>query len=77
MLVAQYDKAIHLLIRMAPVEASRRENENKVWRNLYPDFGGKTLTLNFQLCMTLTLDLVKVRSNCNGKYPPSRHFAFK
>ena len=29
---------------MTPNEASRKENENKVWRNLYPECGGKTLT---------------------------------
>ena len=29
---------------MSPKQASRKENENKVWRNLYPEFGGKTLT---------------------------------
>ena len=28
-------------------EASRKENENKVWRNLYPEFGGKTLAPKF------------------------------
>ena len=28
---------------MTPKEASRKENENKVWRNLYPEFGDKTL----------------------------------
>ena len=28
---------------MTPKEASRKENEDKVWRNLYPEFGGKTL----------------------------------
>ena len=27
---------------MTPNEASRKENENKVWGNLYPEFGGKT-----------------------------------
>ena len=32
---------------MTPNEASRKENENKVWRNLYPEFGGKTLTPKF------------------------------
>ena len=32
---------------MSPKEASRKENENKVWRNLYPEFGGKTLTPKF------------------------------
>ena len=29
---------------MTPKEASRKENENKVWRNLYPKLDGKTLT---------------------------------
>ena len=28
---------------MTPKEASRKENENKVTRNLYPELGGKTL----------------------------------
>ena len=34
---------------MTPKEASRMENENKVWRNLYPEFGGKTLTPKFSI----------------------------
>ena len=34
---------------MIPKEASRKENENKVWRNLYPEFGGKTLAPNFSI----------------------------
>ena len=29
---------------MTPTAASRKENENKVWRNLYSEFDGKTLT---------------------------------
>ena len=32
---------------MTPNEASRRENENKVWRNLHKEFGGKTLAPKF------------------------------
>ena len=32
---------------MNPKEASRKENENKVWRNLYSEFGGKTLAPKF------------------------------
>ena len=28
---------------MSQKEASRKENENNVWRNLYPECGGKTL----------------------------------
>ena len=39
----QYNNTIHSSIKMSPKEASRKENENKVWRNLYPEFGGKTL----------------------------------
>ena len=31
---------------MTPNEASRKENENKVWRNLYP---GMTLTPKFSI----------------------------
>ena len=34
---------------MTPKEASRKENENKVWRNLYPEFGGKTLIPKFSI----------------------------
>ena len=34
---------------MSPKEASGKENENKVWRNLYPEFGGKTLARNLRL----------------------------
>ena len=31
------------------MEASRKENENKVWRNLYTELGGKTLTPKFSI----------------------------
>ena len=34
---------------MTPVEASREENENRVWRNLYPEFGGKSFTPEFSI----------------------------
>ena len=34
---------------MTPVEASREVNENNVWRNLYPEFGGVTLTPKFSI----------------------------
>ena len=47
LLVDQYDNTIHSLIKMTPKEASRKKNENKVWKNLYPEFGGKTLTSKF------------------------------
>ena len=45
LLVDQYNNTIDSSIKMTPKEASRKENENKVWRNLYPELGGKTLTL--------------------------------
>ena len=34
---------------MAPKEASREENKYKVWRNLYPEYGGKTLAPKFSI----------------------------
>ena len=46
LLVDQYNKTIHSSMKMTPKEANRKKNENKVWRNLYPEFGGKTLTPN-------------------------------
>ena len=53
LLVNQYNNTIHSSIKMTPKEASRKENENKVWRNLYPEFGGKTLAANFRLVIML------------------------
>ena len=49
LLVDQYNNTIHSSIKMIPKEASRRENENKVWRNLYPEFGDKTLAPKFSI----------------------------
>ena len=46
-LVDQYKNTIHSSIKMTPKEASREDNENKWCRNLYPEFGGKTLTPKF------------------------------
>ena len=34
---------------MTPKEVSRKENENKLWRNLYVEFGGKTLAPKFSI----------------------------
>ena len=48
-LVDQYNNTIHSSIKMTPKEASGMENENKVWRNLYPEFGRKTLTPIFSI----------------------------
>ena len=49
LLVDQYNNTIHSSIKITPKEASRKENENKVWRNLYPEFGGKTLAPQFSI----------------------------
>ena len=32
----QYNNTIHSSVKMTPKKASRKENENKMWRNLYP-----------------------------------------
>ena len=49
LLMNQYNNTIHSSIKMNPKEASRKENENKVWRNLYAEFGGKTLASKFSI----------------------------
>ena len=49
LLVDQYNNTILSSIKMTPMEASPKENENKVWINLYPEFGGKTLASKFSI----------------------------
>ena len=36
-LVREYNNNRHSSIKMAPTNASKKENEPRVWRNLYPD----------------------------------------
>ena len=47
--VDQYNSVVHSSIKMTSNEASRKENENKLWRNLYPEFVGKTLTIKYSI----------------------------
>ena len=47
LLVDQYNNALHSSIKLTSKEAS--PNEHKVWRNLQPEFGGKTLTPKFSI----------------------------
>ena len=49
LLVGQYNNTIHSSIKMTQKKASRKENENKMWRYLYPEFCGKTLTPKFSI----------------------------
>ena len=42
LLVVQYIITIPSSIKMTPMEASRKQNENKVRRNVYSEFGDKT-----------------------------------
>ena len=36
-LVRKYNNIRHSSIKMTPVQASKKENELRVWRNLYPE----------------------------------------
>ena len=36
-LVREYNNTRHSSIKMTPVKASKKENEHRVWRNLYPE----------------------------------------
>ena len=49
LLIDQYNNTIHSSIKMTPKEASRKKNDNKMWRSLYPEFGNKTLTPIFSI----------------------------
>ena len=49
LLVDQYNNSIHSSIKMTPKEVSRNENENKVWRKLYAEFDGMTVTPKFSI----------------------------
>ena len=49
LLVNQYNNSIHSSIKMTPNKASRKENENKVWRNLHPELDGKTVSPKFSI----------------------------
>ena len=49
LLVNQNNNSIHSSIKMTPNEASRMENQNKVWRNLYPELGGKISSPKFSI----------------------------
>ena len=49
LLVDKYNNTIRSSTKITPKEESRKENENKVWINLYPAFGGKTLTPKFSI----------------------------
>ena len=36
--VKRYNNTVHSSIKMTPTEASKRENENQVWRIMYGDY---------------------------------------
>ena len=63
---------MHSSIKITPNEASRKENENKVWRNLYPEFGGTKLIPKFSISDNVTIRknkicLIKVHSTVDGR----------
>jgi len=48
--VNRYNNTNHSSIKMTPIEASKRENENQVWRNLYGDYSPpERKTLKFSI----------------------------
>ena len=49
LLVNQYNNSINLSIKMTPNEASCKEYKNKVWKNLYPELGGKPSSPKFSI----------------------------
>ena len=69
LLVDQYNNTIHSSIKMSPKVASRKENENKLWRNLYPEFVGNTLAPKFSIGDNVRITKKKmclIRDTLNG-----------
>jgi len=46
--VERYNNMRHSSIKMTPVEASKKENEVRVYRNLYPDFTRRPMRAKFK-----------------------------
>ena len=46
--VERYNHTRHSSIKMTPVEASKKENEVRVYRNLYPDFTRRPMRAKFK-----------------------------
>jgi len=46
--VGRYNNTRHSSIKMTPVEASRKENEVRVYRNLYPDLTRRPMRAKFK-----------------------------
>ena len=66
LLADQYNNAIHSSIIMTLKEASRKENEIKVWRNLYPESCGKTLAPKSSIGIQLTIPVTYTITDYNG-----------
>ena len=49
LLVQQYNNTIHSAIKMTPKEASRKKNENKVWKIYIQNLVVRPWLQNFQL----------------------------
>jgi len=46
--VERYNNTGHSSINMTPVEASKKENEVRVYRNLYPDFTRRPMSIKLK-----------------------------
>ena len=62
MLVEQYNNTVHSTIKMTPVEVSSKKNENKVCKNLFPEYGSNTLTQKFSVGDNVRIRMKKIHS---------------
>ena len=68
-LVDQYNNTRHSSIKMTPVEASKKKNETKVWRHLYPDHDER-IELNPQLKIGDKVRITKKKKTFEKGYTP-------
>ena len=59
-LVVQYNNTRQPSIKMTPVQASKTEKENKVWRNIYPHHQ-KIITINAKISVGDKVKISKIK----------------
>ena len=69
-LVEQYNHTKHSSIKMLPVEASKKENEVVVWRNLYPHINDRELEPNKKFIIGDKVRIIKKKKTFEKGYTP-------
>ena len=70
-LVEQYNNTNHSSIKMTPVEASKKKNEGRVWRNLYPDHAWRQEEAHPKFAIGDKVRIAKKKKHFEKGYTPN------